>query len=85
MPDQTNSVSTTSTSGALAIIPASAAARMVKSRSPMAASCAPPKRAIRVAICRGHHLESQLDVEQVDKPFEFFMNRFRLPEAAPCG
>ena len=28
-------------------------------------------------------MKSQLNVEQVDKPFEFFMNRFRLPEAAP--
>ncbi len=28
-------------------------------------------------------MKSQLNMEQVDKPFEFFMNRFRLPEAAP--
>lgn len=32
---------------------------------------------------QGRYLESQRDVEQVDKPFEFFMNRFRLLEAAP--
>ncbi|VEB88849.1 coproporphyrinogen III oxidase [Citrobacter koseri] len=32
---------------------------------------------------QGRYLESQRDVEQADKPFEFFMNRFRLLEAAP--
>jgi putative oxygen-independent coproporphyrinogen III oxidase len=31
----------------------------------------------------GRYLERQHDVEQEDKPFEFFMNRFRLLEAAP--
>ena len=31
----------------------------------------------------GRYLERQHDVEAVDKPFEFFMNRFRLLEAAP--
>ncbi|MCV5792140.1 YggW family oxidoreductase, partial [Escherichia coli] len=29
------------------------------------------------------YLERQHDVEEADKPFEFFMNRFRLLEAAP--
>lgn len=28
-------------------------------------------------------MKSLLNVEQVNKPFEFFMNRFRLPEVAP--
>jgi oxygen-independent coproporphyrinogen-3 oxidase len=32
---------------------------------------------------QGRYLESQRDVAQADKPFEFFMNRFRLLEAAP--
>ena len=32
---------------------------------------------------QGRYLESQRDVEAADKPFEFFMNRFRLLEAAP--
>lgn len=27
---------------------------------------------------QGRYLESQRDVEAADKPFEFFMNRFRL-------
>ena len=31
----------------------------------------------------GKYLDRQHDVEQADKPFEFFMNRFRLLEAAP--
>ncbi|BCG08063.1 YggW family oxidoreductase [Buttiauxella agrestis] len=31
----------------------------------------------------GKYLDKQHDVEQADKPFEFFMNRFRLLEAAP--
>ncbi|MBZ7658676.1 radical SAM family heme chaperone HemW, partial [Klebsiella oxytoca] len=31
----------------------------------------------------GRYLERQHDVENADKPFEFFMNRFRLLEAAP--
>jgi oxygen-independent coproporphyrinogen-3 oxidase len=31
----------------------------------------------------GRYLERQHDVEAADKPFEFFMNRFRLLEAAP--
>jgi oxygen-independent coproporphyrinogen-3 oxidase len=31
----------------------------------------------------GRYLERQHDVEEADKPFEFFMNRFRLLEAAP--
>ncbi len=30
----------------------------------------------------GRYLERQHDVEEADKPFEFFMNRFRLLEAA---
>jgi oxygen-independent coproporphyrinogen-3 oxidase len=33
----------------------------------------------------GNYLDRQHDVEQADKPFEFFMNRFRLLEAAPRG
>ena len=32
---------------------------------------------------QGRYLESQRDVEAADKPFEFFMNRFRLLEPAP--
>ncbi|MGV7091977.1 radical SAM family heme chaperone HemW [Siccibacter turicensis] len=32
---------------------------------------------------QGNYLERQHDVEAHDKPFEFFMNRFRLLEAAP--
>ena len=31
----------------------------------------------------GRYLERQHDVEEADKPFEFFMNRFRLLEPAP--
>ena len=31
----------------------------------------------------GKYLDRQHDVEREDKPFEFFMNRFRLLEAAP--
>jgi oxygen-independent coproporphyrinogen-3 oxidase len=33
----------------------------------------------------GRYLERSHDVEVADKPFEFFMNRFRLLEAAPRG
>lgn len=33
----------------------------------------------------GKYLDRQHDVAQEDKPFEFFMNRFRLLEAAPRG
>ncbi|GAM58057.1 radical SAM family enzyme [Vibrio ishigakensis] len=29
------------------------------------------------------YLDSEHNVEQVDRPFEFFMNRFRLIEACP--
>lgn len=32
---------------------------------------------------QGRYLESERDVAEADKPFEFFMNRFRLLEAAP--
>lgn len=32
---------------------------------------------------QGNYLDRQHDVEAADKPFEFFMNRFRLLEAAP--
>lgn len=32
---------------------------------------------------QGNYLERQHDVEATDKPFEFFMNRLRLLEAAP--
>lgn len=32
---------------------------------------------------QGHYLDKQHEVEAQDKPFEFFMNRFRLLEAAP--
>ncbi|ORM72819.1 YggW family oxidoreductase [Pantoea wallisii] len=32
---------------------------------------------------KGNYLDKQHDVEAEDKPFEFFMNRFRLLEAAP--
>lgn len=32
---------------------------------------------------QGKYLDRQHDVESEDKPFEFFMNRFRLLEAAP--
>jgi len=32
---------------------------------------------------QGKYLDKQHDVENEDKPFEFFMNRFRLLEAAP--
>ena len=32
---------------------------------------------------QGRYLESQRAVAEADKPFEFFMNRFRLLEAAP--
>ena len=32
---------------------------------------------------QGKYLDKQHDVEKDDKPFEFFMNRFRLLEAAP--
>ncbi|ORM66370.1 YggW family oxidoreductase [Pantoea rodasii] len=32
---------------------------------------------------QGNYLDKQHDVEIEDKPFEFFMNRFRLLEAAP--
>ena len=32
---------------------------------------------------QGNYLDKQHDVENEDKPFEFFMNRFRLLEAAP--
>lgn len=32
---------------------------------------------------QGKYLDKQHDVEKEDKPFEFFMNRFRLLEAAP--
>jgi coproporphyrinogen III oxidase, anaerobic (EC 1.3.99.22) len=31
----------------------------------------------------GRYLERQHDVDVADKPFEFFMNRFRLLEPAP--
>jgi len=32
---------------------------------------------------KGNYLDKQHDVPDADKPFEFFMNRFRLLEAAP--
>lgn len=32
---------------------------------------------------KGNYLDKQHDVADTDKPFEFFMNRFRLLEAAP--
>lgn len=32
---------------------------------------------------QGNYLDKQHEVETADKPFEFFMNRFRLLEAAP--
>lgn len=32
---------------------------------------------------QGRYTESQRDVSDDDKPFEFFMNRFRLLERAP--
>ncbi|MFT4270908.1 MAG: radical SAM family heme chaperone HemW [Pantoea sp.] len=32
---------------------------------------------------KGNYLDKQHDVADADKPFEFFMNRFRLLEAAP--
>ena len=38
---------------------------------------------ILVTVKRIGYLERQHDVEAADKPFEFFMNRFRLLEAAP--
>jgi oxygen-independent coproporphyrinogen-3 oxidase len=50
----------------------------------------PDGRILRTAKTRhprgymeGRYLERQHDVEDADKPFEFFMNRFRLLEAAP--
>ena len=50
----------------------------------------PDGRILRTAKTRhprgymeGKYLDKQHDVEQADKPFEFFMNRFRLLEAAP--
>ena len=50
----------------------------------------PDGRILRTAKTRhprgymeGRYLERQHDVEAADKPFEFFMNRFRLLEAAP--
>lgn len=50
----------------------------------------PDGRILRTAKTRhprgfmeGRYLERQHDVEESDKPFEFFMNRFRLLEAAP--
>lgn len=50
----------------------------------------PDGRILRTAKTRhprgymeGRYLERQHDVEEADKPFEFFMNRFRLLEAAP--
>ncbi|MRS14313.1 radical SAM family heme chaperone HemW [Enterobacteriaceae bacterium RIT691] len=50
----------------------------------------PDGRILRTAKTRhprgymeGRYLERQHDVEAEDKPFEFFMNRFRLLEAAP--
>ncbi|MBO1997590.1 radical SAM family heme chaperone HemW [Klebsiella pneumoniae] len=52
----------------------------------------PDGRILRTAKTRhprgymeGRYLERQHDVEEADKPFEFFMNRFRLLEAAPLG
>ncbi|HCI6721043.1 TPA: radical SAM family heme chaperone HemW, partial [Klebsiella variicola subsp. variicola] len=50
----------------------------------------PDGRILRTAKTRhprgymeGRYPERQHDVEEADKPFEFFMNRFRLLEAAP--
>ena len=50
----------------------------------------PDGRILRTAKTRhprgymeGRYLERQHDVEDADKPFEFFMNRFRLLESAP--
>lgn len=50
----------------------------------------PDGRILRTAKTRhprgymeGKYMDRQHDVEQADKPFEFFMNRFRLLEAAP--
>ena len=54
-----------------------------KSHSLTDASCAPPKRGIRVGICKGVISKASAMSPEADKPFEFFMNRFRLLEAAP--
>lgn len=50
----------------------------------------PDGRILRTAKIRhprgymqGQYLDKQHEVESADKPFEFFMNRFRLLEAAP--
>ena len=50
----------------------------------------PDGRILRTAKTRhprgymeSRYLERQHDVDAADKPFEFFMNRFRLLEAAP--
>lgn len=50
----------------------------------------PDGRILRTAKTRhprgymqGNYLDRQHDVEDADKPFEFFMNRFRLLEAGP--
>jgi len=34
-------------------------------------------------LMQGNYREKQYDVADSDKPFEYFMNRFRLLEAAP--
>lgn len=81
-PNPVISASTISTTGALVTTSVLAAAhgkvtfldgrilRTTKTRHPR-------------GFMQGRYLESQRDVEAADKPFEFFMNRFRLLEAAP--
>ena len=83
MLSQASSVSIISTTGALATTSASAAARTARSPSLTDAFCRTAKTRHPRGYMEGRYLERQHDVEEADKPFEFFMNRFRLLEAAP--
>ncbi len=75
-----SSVSIISTTGALAIHLGIGCGAHGKITFLTDAFCEPPKPATRAGM-EGRYLERQHDVEEADKPFEFFMNRFRLLEA----
>ncbi len=83
MLSQASSVSIISTTGALATTSASAAARTGKITFPDGRILRTAKTRHPRGYMEGRYLERQHDVEEADKPFEFFMNRFRLLEAAP--
>ena len=76
------SVSITST-GVSGITSGSAVVRTAKFRLLTDAFCGQSKPNIRAVIWKGVIFDQQNEVATEDRPFEFFMNRFRLLEAMP--